>query len=262
MYKIKTVFLIALLLLGFTSEPGSKNSSSIIIATASSLRLPLEQIMSAFEKRYEIDVRLVSASSGVITAQILHGAPYDLFISADMKYPQKIYEKKLSTTAPETITHGSLVLWSNKSLNQQSFQQQIKSKDVQTIAIANPDLAPFGRAAMGWLQKKELHKKVESKLVFGKNVGQVNSIIHSGTADLAITATSAMYASQLSKSGYWQVVSSNNMLGIPHGALILDQIKSHKGFNPKASLFMDFLHSHRAKVIFNLFGYKSSLTPS
>ncbi|GAA5522919.1 molybdate-binding protein ModA [Fodinibius salicampi] len=242
-----------LLLVGSYLGSVPKHSGKLTVAVASSLKVPLEEVTAAFEDQYEIDVELISASSGVLATQILHGAPYDLFLSADLQYPQKVFEQGKTFFEPQIFTLGSLVFWSNTPLLGKSAEDILQKNQQQNIAIANPKFAPFGKAAKQWLKENELYQHVQERLVFGENVTQVNQFIFSDQVSAAFSSSSAIDMTQLREKGHWKVLP----LKIPHGAVIIQQEDNQDRQIHRAELFMDYLFGKRAQCVFQQFGYKN-----
>jgi len=125
----------------------SKEEHHLTIATAANVQFAMEEIIQAFELETNIDCEMVVSSSGKLTAQIQRGAPFDVFISANMKYPKVLFEKGFGMEQPEIYCHGKLVLWTMKEMEKLSVEN-LNNGEVKHIAIANPKTAPYGEAAM------------------------------------------------------------------------------------------------------------------
>lgn len=230
-------------------------NKTLTIAVASSLANPLKEIAHIFEKQNHITTNLSFASSGVLTAQILHGAPFDLFISANLAYPQKLNQIHKTVKAPEIFALGTLVLWSSSPLNGHTPCAVLSNEQLQTIAIAHPELAPFGMAAVTWLKEQKLYNNVKSQLVFGENVGMVNHFIASGSVDAALTSISALHTPQLSKKGHWRRLTSQ-ATDIPHGVVIIKKEEPKDTQNSVQKFFVNFLFSEVAQAVFQRYGYR------
>lgn len=235
------------------SEDQTKRKVSI--AVAASLLLPLEELAGEFEKEHSVIIELSPASSGVLTAQIIHGAPFDLFVSADDAYPAKLEELGKTVGRIRSFASGTLLLWSKKELDGASVSSFLTSSEVKTLSIANPDLAPFGAAALEWLKQKELYSEVKNKLVYGENIGNVNQFIASGAVDAALSSVSALNMSQLQQKGHWTELPLAENIKVPHAAVV---IKHNKASEAAAQQFLEFLLSDTAQTIFAEYGY---LTP-
>ncbi len=234
--------------------PASAQSDDVKIAVAANLLPALQEIEQLFEKKYNTQITLISASSGKLTAQILNGAPYDIFIAADMQYPEKVYEEGHAQSDPEVLVQGKLIFWSKQEINDGAIADALKNKGVKSIAVAQPELAPYGKRAKDWLEENQLYQSVSEKIVFGENVGQVNQYIRSGTVEAAFTAISAMHAPELQNTGYWYPleIRSGDADSLNHGMVLLTNAESE----PEAiNQFLEFINSPVADDVFLEFGY-------
>ena len=218
------------------------------IAVASNLLAPLEQVKALYEEEFQSTITLIVASSGKLTAQIVNGAPYDLFISADMKYPEKVYAADLAQQKPEILVLGTLYFWASCSEIESIEQQVHRSK---TIAIAQPDLAPYGAETRRWLQKQKLWETVKDKLVYGENVSQVNQYVATKTVEAAFTSNSAQCIAAISLKGSWHEVP--NTTPLPHGMVLLRNAEASEF---TINQFLEFIISPVAQKAFQDFGYK------
>ena len=210
----------------------------------------MQEVVREFEAENGIKASLSSASSGVLTAQITHGAPFELFFSADPTYTDNLYQQGFATQPPQTIFSSHWVFWTKKDLLTLDIPRLIEHPEIKTIAIANPELAPYGKQARNWLQFESLWDSIQRKLVYGENIGQVNQYIYSGSVDAAFTAVSAKHAENLKDLGKWIEPPTNGQTGIPHSVIIL------KDAPPEAELFLEFLHGEKAREVFLRYGYQ------
>ncbi len=239
-------FLFTILILG-------TGHGQITVAAASSLQPVMERLKEEFSQRTGTEIRTVYGASGKLTAQIRHGAPYDVFVSADMNFPDSLYKWGFSRHPPRPYAKGRLVLWTLTGLDLEQGIQILESSEVRKIAIADPENAPFGREAVMVLRKAGLYDQVLPKLVRGQNIGQVNQYILNGNVEIGFTAKSVVLAPEMKGKGRWVEVDSALYDRITHGALV-----SHYGWenNPTASAhFLRFLHSGRAGQILRQYGY-------
>lgn len=229
-------------------------SQPINVAVAANLLFPMQKIEQLFENRYQEKINLISASSGVLTAQISNGAPYHLFLSANMKYLQNLYENGKTLTEPGILVHGRLVFWSKQKVVEGLLVQYLKNDPVKSIAIAQPALAPYGQAVKNWLQQEGVFDAIENKLVYGENVGQVNRYIYSGSVEAAFTAVSAMFAEDLKDKGHWLLLgdSEEETALLAHGWVILKEASNEMD---NVREFAEFLSSPQARAVFQEFGY-------
>lgn len=207
-----------------------------------------------FGQHTGIQSELIIGSSGKLTSQMLHGAPFDVFLSADMKYPEQLYQRHLTTAAPRIYAHGQLVLWVNKNIEGSSVLAALQHPQVKRIAVANPALAPYGTAAIAALRRLSLLEKIKSKIVYGESIAQVNQYFLSGVVEAAFTASPVMSDPGNQSKGRWYVLNSSWYPPIAQGAVIL---KSASRRNQRgAAMFYQFLYSTEAKKIFKQFGYR------
>ncbi|MFN7119741.1 MAG: molybdate ABC transporter substrate-binding protein, partial [Saprospiraceae bacterium] len=145
-------FVLSLILFGLSACQNEKVATDpdkkLVVAVAANAQFAMEALKEAFEKSSDARVELVVGSSGKLTAQLLQGAPYDIFVSADMKYPDTLFRAGIAAEAPTTYAYGTLVIWTCKDINLTSGVRVVVSNNVQKIAIANPRTAPYGEETM------------------------------------------------------------------------------------------------------------------
>src|SRR5271165_5907121 len=183
-------FVVALLFVGLLVSCAL--AQEVTVAAAADLNYALKDLAARFEQKTGNKVTLSFGSSGNMFSQIQSGAPYDLFFSADEQYPQKLAAAGLMDAASlRSYAVGHLVLWvpNSSGLDPQKLKMDsLLQPSVQHIAIANPQHAPYGRAALAALTHFGLQDKVASKLVFGKNISQAAQFVQSGNAQAGLIA--------------------------------------------------------------------------
>ena len=199
-------------------------AQEITVAAASDLQFALQEVKARFEKNTGTRVNVVFGSSGNFFTQIQNGAPFDLFFSADIEYPQKLEAAGL--TEPGTLYEyavGKLVLWAPKDsqLDLSSGLQVLVDPRVKKIAIANPEHAPYGRAAVAALRHEGIYDKVADRLVLGENISQTASFVVSGSADIGIVALSLALAPTLKEKGKYAEVPADEYPAIRQAAVVL-----------------------------------------
>lgn len=241
-------FIISLLLVscGFTSI--FAQTGDLKIAVAANFLPPMKIVKSLYEEKYQGTLTLIVASSGKLTAQIVNGAPYDVFISADMKYLERIYKEELAQQEPRVLAYGTLTFWSAKPTTNSIAKRLKKAK---TIAIAQPNLAPYGLETRRWLQKQGWWNSVKDKLVYAENVSQVNQYIATDAVVAAFTANSARHIDSISKKGNWQNIIGHSPL--PHGFVVLRNSEADKY---TIDQFIEFIRSPLALKVIQDFGYQ------
>ncbi len=228
--------------------------NTIKVAVAANLILPMQEIKRLYEEKYKHELILIPGSSGKLTAQIIHGAPYDIFLSADMKYPQQLYKEGHAAGKPEVLLRGRLVFWSKKK-PAESLEQWLVNADIQSLAIAQPELAPYGQRAKDWLSEKGIYEVMLPEIIFAESIGQVNQYIRSGAVEAAFTAISAMYAEELKGTGYWLplTVHNGNSHRLDHGLVVMKNAVADQDILHQ---FMTFIKSPVAVRLFRDFGYE------
>ncbi|GAB6044445.1 molybdate ABC transporter substrate-binding protein [Caminibacter profundus] len=224
-------------------------ASDVFVASAANVSYAMPKIVKEFKKENPgINVKVVLASSGKLTAQIMHGAPYDVFLSANMKYPNTLYKKGFGKLAPKVYAKGAIVFFSTKIKNP-NFNSLIKARE---IVIANPSLAPYGKAAVEAFKAKGVFKKIKDKLVYAESVTAVIPYtIHS--ADIGVVAKSSLYSPKIKNIGKFYSSDINEKLYTPinQGIILLSNKK-------EARKFYDFMLSNKAKKILKEYGYNTN----
>ena len=245
-----TPFIILAFTILFFSSCKEEKSVTLNIATAANMQFAMEAITLAFAMETGIECNMIVSSSGKLTAQIREGAPFDILLSANMKYPRALYNDSLTVTQPRTYAYGKLVLWSLKK----GVMPNIETTNLDTIqfvALANPKNAPYGQAAMQALQNKGYLPGIEDKLVYGESIAQTNQFIISGAADIGFTAKSVVLSNQIGTEGSWLEIGSKLYDPIAQGVVLLKGSEQQEA----ARQFYDFLFSERAQSILINFGY-------
>jgi molybdate transport system substrate-binding protein len=176
----------------------------LTIAAASDLQPVLPRLIALFEQQTGHTVRTTFGSSGNFLAQIRNGAPFDVFLSADIEYPRELESAGLAE--PGTLSayaNGSLVLWTRKGsgVDVRRGVDVLTTAGVRRIAIANPDHAPYGRAAVAALRARGVYEAVRGKLVLGENVSQAAQFVQSGNADAGLIPLSLARSAPLRDAG-------------------------------------------------------------
>ena len=228
-------------------------AKEIVVAAAANVQYVLEELRVEFKKNTGIELKIITSPSGRLTAQIENGAPFDIFLSADTKYPEFIYKKGLAYQPPKIYAYGQLVLWTMKDVDLSKGVEVVADSSVRKIAVANPKTAPYGQQAVNAMAYYKLHKAVERKLVFGGSIAHVNQFIFSRAVDVGFTAKSSVLAPNVAGKGKWIEVDPKAYHPIAQGAVILRHAQE-ENFQA-AKQFYDFLFSDKAKEIFKKFGY-------
>lgn len=234
----------------FNTSCFQKDAEVLTIAAAANIQFALEALCEAFTVESSILCRRVISSSGMLTAQIMEGATYDVFLSADMSYPEYLFKNGQGVSAPEIYAFGALVLWTNQEHLKLTIPLML-SDSIKHIAIANPETAPYGKAALTYLKNSGIYEAIQDKLVFGSSISQTNQFVYSGAADLGFTAKSVVYSPKITAEN-WIEPDTNLYLPIEQGILLL----KNGSLNKEAQAFRKFLFSQKGKEILTNFGYQ------
>jgi len=229
-------------------------AGEINIAVAANVSYAMDELKAEFAKiSPQTKVQVTLGSSGKLTAQIKNGAPYGVFMSADMKFPEALYGEGMTITKPVVYAQGSLAYL---SVQKQDFSKGINvliSKNINKIAIANPTTAPYGKAAIEAMQKAGIYNQVKDKFVYAESISQ--TVAYATTAaDIGIIAKSTLYSpkmSQYTEGINYAEVDPKLYTPIQQGIVLLKFAKNNKEYKA----FYDFILSEKAKAIFKKYGY-------
>jgi molybdate transport system substrate-binding protein len=233
--------------------PLSLLAQPLRVAVAANAQFVMEQLGAAFQKKTGIRVESIVNSSGKLTTQIQQGAPYDVFLSADVAYPQALHKQGLTLAAPVVYAYGSLVLWSMSTLPLSADLAVLSDPAVRHVAIANPAIAPYGEATVSLLKHKKLLDQVQPKIVYGESIAQVNQYVLSGAAEVGFTAKSVVLDPSLAKRGHWVDLPPVGYSPIAQGVVVLKRTSQPN----VAQQFVQFLRSPAARRILQQFGYRT-----
>ena len=223
------------------------------MAVAANFTAPMKRIAEEFEKGTGHKAILSVGATGKFYAQIINGAPFDVFLSADGETPTKLEKDGFAVTGSRfTYATGRLVLWSAKPGLVDDKAAVLVRNDFKHLAIAASKVAPYGVAAVETLTKIGILQSVQSKLVTGESIGQTFSMVSTGNADLGFVAMSQVFEDSRLKSGSAWVVPANLHSPLQQDAVLLVRGKS----NPAALQLLIFLKSGQARAIMNSFGYE------
>jgi molybdate transport system substrate-binding protein len=173
MKKFSLTFYILLL-----STVVSFAQNKLTVAAAANVQFVMAELVKDFESTTGIKTDIILGSSGKLTAQIKEGAPYDIFVSADMKYPEELYKSGFATGSPKVYANGLLVLWTIQTDSKPDADLKIlTSNAIKKIAIANPATAPYGEASVEAMNYYKVYDQVKDKLIYGESISQTNQYI-------------------------------------------------------------------------------------
>lgn len=243
----KVVFILGLL-------ASSMFAGSINIAVAANVSYAIDELITKFnESNPDTKVQVTLGSSGKLTAQIKNGAPYQVFLSANMKFPEALYKENIAITKPLVYAQGSLAMLSDKKIDFTQGIDVITQDSIIKIAIANPQTAPYGKAALEAITKKGLLERTQKKFVYAESITQ--TVAYALTAaDIGFIAKSSLYSPKMKAykhNEHWVEVDAKLYTPIDQGIVILKNATD----NQEAKAFYDFMLSEEAKGIFRKFGY-------
>lgn len=210
---------------GGPAGKGTVGRGRVRVAAAADLNAALAELITRFTAAHPVDVSASYGSSGTFYAQLMNGAPYDLFLSADVEYPRRLAERGL-TLEDSGFTYGvgRLVLWvpAGSPLDiQRAGLAVLTDAAVRRIAVANPEHAPYGRAAIAALRTAGLYDEVKPRLVYGENVAQALQFAQSGAADAGIVALSLALAANAKDGGRWIEIPPGDYPTIEQAGVIM-----------------------------------------
>ena len=247
--NIETLILIFSLLL-FTS---AAHAEKITIAAAADLKFALNEVVTAFKGANPTEeVEVIYGSSGKAHTQIQQGAPYDLYFSADVAFPQELIKGGFSASTEVTpYALGRIVLWSSSRDATKMTLASLTDPQIAHIGIANPKHAPYGKRAEEALRASKLWEKVEAKLIYGENITQTAQFVQTGNAEVGILALSIAVAPELSGKGGYYLISDNLHEPLNQGFIILKRAENNK----LAKQFADYMGSKDTRAIMTRYGF-------
>ncbi|HTK20449.1 MAG TPA: molybdate ABC transporter substrate-binding protein, partial [Mucilaginibacter sp.] len=240
--KIKAPFILALFFLFATV---TSFAQELKVAVAANLQGVIKVLGKDFKQKTGIDIQPIVGSSGNLSTQIKNGAPFDLFLSADMGFPESLAKEGFSTKEPAVYAYGSLIICSTQNIGFENWERVLLSSRIKKIAIANPAIAPYGKAAEESLKLKGVLGDIQSKIVTGESISQVNTYITTGTVDVGFTTRALVKDAEGKVTIYWKEIDPKSYTPIKQGMIILKQSKELAN----AQKFYDYMLSPAAKTI-------------
>jgi molybdate transport system substrate-binding protein len=229
-------------------------AQSLAVAAASDLQAALPAIAAQFEKDTGQKITLTFGSSGNFLAQIQNGAPFDVFLSADSDYPKRLERAGLAERGSLYVyATGHLVLWTRQDSGidvRRGLPVLIEAR-VRRIAIANPEHAPYGRAAVAALRHEGLYARVQGKFITGENISQAAQFAQSGSADVGVLALSLALSPTLKSSGTYFEIPESTHPTIEQAAIVLASSR----LKPLARQFVDYLKKPDTERILRSYGF-------
>jgi molybdate transport system substrate-binding protein len=241
------LLLAALLAMPASAEP-------LLVAAAADLSYCIDELGAAFAiEAPQAELKVSTGASGNFFAQIRNGAPFDVFLSADMAYPRQLAKDGAADGATLTpYALGRIVLWAlDARFDVKQGMAVLKDARVTRIALANPAVAPYGRAARAALQAAGAWQAVQPKLVIGENIAQAVQFVQTGNAQVGIVSLASVVSPRLKGSGSYYLIPDAGMAPIEQGAIVT----AHGRAKPLAARFVRFLSSPAARAILQRHGF-------
>lgn len=260
-FEVKSMFVprSIRLLLGMLSLwlATAARAQDLTVAAAADLQFAMQDISAHFAQESGKNVKVIYGSSGNFAQQLRNGAPLDMFFSANLDYPKQLQQEGL--VEPDSFysyAKGRIVLWVPKgsTLDLHMGLQALLRPGVRKIAIANPEHAPYGKAAIAALQAEHIYDKVKDKLVLGENISQAASFVASGAADAGMVALSLAVSPNMKDKGQYAEIPSADYPAIEQACVIL---RSSKNKNV-ARQFLRYIQTSTAQDLLRHYGFEVS----
>jgi molybdate transport system substrate-binding protein len=227
------------------------SAQTITVAAAANLKYAITDIAKAFTQESGIDVKVITGASGKLTQQIMSGAPYDLFLSADVEFPAKLAKSGYTTTPAQVYAYGSLVLWTNTGANLSKGIASLSDPAIKKVAIANPKTAPYGLEAVNSMHFYKVD--IAPKIVTAESISQAATYVTTKAVDAGFLAKSIVLSPEMKNVGHWVEID-------PKSHNVIDQaMVGLKNATPEnqiaAKRFMKFMASPKSAVILKESGY-------
>lgn len=232
--------------------PVTLNAQNLKVAIAANLQPVMKELQQDFTQKTGIIVDAISGPSGNLTTQIKNGAPFDVFLSADTDFPNELFKSGLAAQKPVVYASGALIICSIQKLDLNNWQKLLPKAAIEKIAMGNPDIAPYGKAAEEALKHEGVYNKVQGKIVLGESIAQVNTYITTGVVQVGFTTLSLVKDSGNKTLLTYKLVNPKTYNPIEQGMVLIKQ----PHINPWAEKFYRYILSPAAKKIFTRFGYR------
>lgn len=227
-------------------------AEKVAVAAASDLKFAMDEIVGAFRHVHpEAVIEVTYGSSGKMCTQIVQGAPYDIFFSADVDYLRQLRKSGHAASEVLPLAIGCLVLWSANADASKMRLEDLARPDVKRIAIANPRHAPYGKRAEEVLRHADLWERVRDKLVYGENIAQTMQFVRTGNADVGIIALSLVLSPELKNKAGFLLIPQNMHSPLEQGYIITRRAAG----NLMAGKFAAYMFSAVAREIMIRYGF-------
>lgn len=235
-------------------------AQEITVAAAADLQFAMQEIAARFQKETGKSLKVTYGSSGNFYQQLQNAAPFDMFFSANLDYPKKLEAEGL--TEPNSYYEyatGKIVLWvqNDTKLDIGSGLRALTDPGFKKIAIANPEHAPYGQAAVAAMKKEDVYDKVSGKLVLGENISQTASFVVSGAADAGVVALSVALSPNMKDKGRYTEIPTDDYPPIKQACVILKSAKDKE----TAKAFLNFMRKPATSELLRNYGFAVSSEP-
>ena len=237
-----------------TFLPVAAVAQDLSIAAAADLQFAMQDITARFQQQTGKKVLVVYGSSGNFAQQLRSGAPFDVFFSANLDYPRGLEEDGLIDPGSIYIyARGKIVLWvlNGSSLKPGAGLPALLQPTVKKIAIANPEHAPYGKAAVAALQSEHVYERVKEKLVLGENISQAASFVTAGAADAGIVALALALSPNMRDKGKYAEIPASDYPAIEQACVILRSSKNKE----VARQFLFFIQTKPIQDLLRQYGF-------
>jgi molybdate transport system substrate-binding protein len=227
-------------------------TQTVTIAAAADLRFVMDELTNEFKKSNpDIKVEVIYGSSGNLYQQIVNQAPFNIFFSADISYPEKLDSLNLTASKPKLYAIGHLVIWS-ATLDVSKGIELLNDPDVEKISIANPRVAPYGKRAMECLYYYKMDKKVKDKIVEGENVSQAAQFVLTGNAEVGLIALSLALSPEMKSKGKYFSIDEKSYSELEQAYVIIKNSETNK----YVLRFTQFIETEQSRKLFGKYGFK------
>jgi molybdate transport system substrate-binding protein len=236
------------------AQTAQKPCGAITVAAAADLSYAMDEIVKGFEKETGCVVRLSTGSSGNFFSQIENGAPFDVFFAADIAYPQKLEAEKLAVAGSTYLyAIGNIVMWvrNDSRIDLSQGLAALRAGSVRKISIANPQHAPYGRAAEAALRKAGVYDAIKDRIVLGESVSQAAEFVESGNADVGIIALSVALSPEMKRKGRYSAIPGDLYAPIQQGAAIVAASRNLQG----AQTFLGYMKTPATAALLKRYGF-------
>jgi molybdate transport system substrate-binding protein len=203
-------------------------AQAITVAAAADLQFAMQDVAAGFQKETGKEIKLIYGSSGSFFQQIQNGAPFDMFFSANLDYPKKLESSGLTASGSYyQYARGKIVVWvaNDSKINVDSGLKSLLDPSVKKIAVANPQHAPYGQAAVAAMKNEGVYEKVKDKFVLGENISQTASFVVSGAADVGVVALSLALSPNMKNKGRYREIPTTEYPPVEQACVILSSSK-------------------------------------